>query len=130
MPIGRAPAAARSRTSAPPPQPMSTMSLPAGATRRSSIDVSVGGSVDTAWDRIRGEAGRAVGHRLSRRAVDGARLDRQTAAGLTPLCTVRSADLIIVLESGRVVQSGSHDELMRAEGTYAELFGLQARASR
>ncbi len=44
--------------------------------------------------------------------------------------TVRSADLIIVLESGRVVESGSHDALMRAAGTYAELFELQARAYR
>jgi ATP-binding cassette, subfamily B, bacterial len=44
--------------------------------------------------------------------------------------TVRSADLIIVLESGRAVESGSHDELMRSGGTYAELFELQARAYR
>ena len=44
--------------------------------------------------------------------------------------TVRSADLIVVLESGRAVESGSHDELMRAGGTYAELFELQARAYR
>jgi ATP-binding cassette, subfamily B, bacterial len=44
--------------------------------------------------------------------------------------TVRSADLIVVLQSGRTVQSGSHDELMRAGGTYAELFELQARAYR
>jgi ATP-binding cassette subfamily B protein len=44
--------------------------------------------------------------------------------------TVRSADLIVVLDSGRVVESGSHDALMRAEGTYAELFELQARAYR
>jgi ATP-binding cassette subfamily B protein len=44
--------------------------------------------------------------------------------------TVRSADLIIVLDSGRVVESGSHDALMRAAGTYAELFELQARAYR
>jgi ATP-binding cassette subfamily B protein len=44
--------------------------------------------------------------------------------------TVRSADLIVVLECGRVAESGSHDELMRAGGTYAELFELQARAYR
>jgi len=44
--------------------------------------------------------------------------------------TVRSADLIVVLEGGRAVESGSHDELMRARGTYAELFELQARAYR
>ena len=44
--------------------------------------------------------------------------------------TVRSADLIVVLESGRVAESGSHDELMHSGGTYAELFELQARAYR
>ncbi|HTU94252.1 MAG TPA: ABC transporter ATP-binding protein [Solirubrobacteraceae bacterium] len=44
--------------------------------------------------------------------------------------TVRAADLIVVLDAGRVVESGSHDALMRAGGTYAELFELQARAYR
>jgi ATP-binding cassette, subfamily B, bacterial len=44
--------------------------------------------------------------------------------------TVRSADLIVVLAGGRVVEHGSHDALMAADGTYAELFELQARAYR
>ena len=42
--------------------------------------------------------------------------------------SVRSADRIYVLEHGRVVEQGSHDELMAAGGRYAELFTLQARA--
>jgi ATP-binding cassette subfamily B protein len=42
--------------------------------------------------------------------------------------SVRSADRIYVLESGRVAESGTHDELMRADGLYAELFSLQAAA--
>ncbi len=42
--------------------------------------------------------------------------------------TVRSADLIVVLEHGRVIESGSHAALMSLGGTYAELFDLQARA--
>ena len=42
--------------------------------------------------------------------------------------SVRSADRIYVLHEGRVVEHGSHDELMVADGLYAELFGLQARA--
>jgi ATP-binding cassette, subfamily B, bacterial len=42
--------------------------------------------------------------------------------------TVRSADLIIVLQAGRAIECGSHAELMAAGGTYAELFTLQARA--
>jgi ATP-binding cassette, subfamily B, bacterial len=42
--------------------------------------------------------------------------------------TVRSADLIVFLEHGDVVEAGSHAELMAAGGTYAELFSLQAAA--
>jgi len=42
--------------------------------------------------------------------------------------TVLSADLIVVLEHGRVVETGSHEQLMARGGTYAELFELQARA--
>ena len=42
--------------------------------------------------------------------------------------TVRSADLIVFLEHGRVVEFGSHAELMARGGTYAELFSLQAAA--
>jgi ATP-binding cassette, subfamily B, bacterial len=41
--------------------------------------------------------------------------------------TVRMADQIVVLQEGRIVERGSHDELMRAGGHYAHLFTLQAR---
>lgn len=40
--------------------------------------------------------------------------------------TVRRADRIVVLEGGRVVEDGSHDELVRLGGRYAGLFQLQA----
>jgi ATP-binding cassette subfamily B protein len=42
--------------------------------------------------------------------------------------TVRSADRIYVLEEGRVVEHGSHEELLRHGGQYSELFRLQAAA--
>ncbi len=44
--------------------------------------------------------------------------------------TVRMADLIVVVEDGRVRELGTHTELLRAGGRYAELFTLQARAYR
>jgi ATP-binding cassette subfamily B protein len=44
--------------------------------------------------------------------------------------TVRRADRIIVFEDGRITESGSHDQLMHASGTYARLFKLQAKSYR
>jgi ATP-binding cassette subfamily B protein len=42
--------------------------------------------------------------------------------------TVRQADRILFLEGGRLVEQGTHDELMRLGGRYAQLFTLQAAA--
>jgi ATP-binding cassette, subfamily B, bacterial len=44
--------------------------------------------------------------------------------------TVRMADLIVVLDGARVVEVGTHDELMAKRGPYAELYGIQAAAYR
>jgi ATP-binding cassette subfamily B protein len=44
--------------------------------------------------------------------------------------TVRMADLIVVLDGSRVVEVGSHEELMDRGGPYAELYGIQAAAYR
>jgi ABC-type multidrug transport system fused ATPase/permease subunit len=44
--------------------------------------------------------------------------------------TVRMADRIAVLEQGRIVELGSHDELVGKGGLYAQLFALQARGYR
>ena len=41
------------------------------------------------------------------------------------LSTIRNADLIIVVDQGRVVQRGQHEELMREGGLYAELYRTQ-----
>lgn len=44
------------------------------------------------------------------------------------MSTVRLADRIVVLDGGRVVEQGSHSELLAAGGPYARLWALQARA--
>jgi len=60
----------------------------------------------------------------------------EITAGLTTILishrfsTVRMADLIVVLDGGRIRETGSHDELMRHDGLYAELYRLQAKAYR
>lgn len=44
--------------------------------------------------------------------------------------TVRMADQIVVLQGGSIIERGSHDELMRLNGHYAQLFALQAKGYR
>jgi ATP-binding cassette subfamily B protein len=44
--------------------------------------------------------------------------------------TVRMADRIIVLDNGEILESGTHEELLRKNGHYAELFNLQAKGYR
>jgi ATP-binding cassette subfamily B protein len=59
---------------------------------------------------------------------------REVFAGRTVLvishrfATVRTADRIVVLARGRVVEQGTHEALMNEKGLYAELFSLQASA--
>jgi ATP-binding cassette subfamily B protein len=44
--------------------------------------------------------------------------------------TVRMADQIVVLQDGRIIERGNHDELVSANGHYAHLFSLQAKGYR
>ena len=44
--------------------------------------------------------------------------------------TVRMADHIVVLAEGSIREEGTHDELLRRNGVYAELFQLQAEGYR
>ncbi|MDF2660013.1 MAG: multidrug transporter permease, partial [Paenibacillus sp.] len=41
------------------------------------------------------------------------------------LSTIRSADLILVLDRGRIVERGSHDELMKRQGKYYQMVQIQ-----
>lgn len=39
--------------------------------------------------------------------------------------TIRRADLILLLEDGRIIERGAHDELMRASGKYSDMVRRQ-----
>ena len=67
------------------------------------------GNFDGGWDGADGRITILVSHRFS---------------------TVRMADLIVVLDGSRVVEVGSHEELVAQGGPYAELYGIQAAAYR
>jgi ATP-binding cassette subfamily B multidrug efflux pump len=41
------------------------------------------------------------------------------------LSTIRGADVILVMEHGRIVEQGSHDELLDRGGAYAALYNAQ-----
>jgi ATP-binding cassette, subfamily B, bacterial len=73
-------------------------------------------------------------HALFERFAAAAR-ERTSGGRITVLVshrfsTVRMADFIVVLDGARVVESGSHEELIARDGQYAELYGIQAAAYR
>lgn len=41
------------------------------------------------------------------------------------LSTIRNADLILVMKDGNIIEQGNHDELMAANGFYADLYNSQ-----
>ena len=51
--------------------------------------------------------------------------DKTTLVVAHRLATVQKADRIVVMDSGRIVESGDHEELISKQGLYAHLAGLQ-----
>jgi ATP-binding cassette subfamily B protein len=62
---------------------------------------------------------------LVQKAMAALRSDRTSFVIAHRLSTIRDADLILVLESGRVVEQGTHDDLLAAHGAYANLYNAQ-----
>jgi ATP-binding cassette subfamily B protein len=71
-----------------------------------------------------------VGERLVQRALTTVMAGRTTIAIAHRLSTVRHADVIAVVDAGRIVEHGTHDELVDAGGLYARLHAEQFGAGR
>ena len=67
----------------------------------------------------------AVNEQMVRGALDRLASDRTTLVIAHRLSTVMHADLIIVMDRGRVVESGTHSELLARGGMYAQLVSHQ-----
>jgi len=62
---------------------------------------------------------------LVQQAMAALRTDRTSFVIAHRLSTIRDADLILVMEDGRIVEQGSHDELLAIEGAYFRLYNAQ-----
>ena len=76
------------------------------------------------------ETEHALFERYASTSRQGAAEGRVTILVSHRFSTVRMADLIVVLDGSRVVEVGSHDDLVAKGGQYAELYGIQAAAYR
>ena len=66
---------------------------------------------------------------LIQQSLDELCKGRTTLVVAHRLSTIRNADHIAVVTGGRITESGTHDELMKGNGTYSELYELQFRNS-
>ncbi|WP_232796996.1 ABC transporter ATP-binding protein [Blastococcus atacamensis] len=76
--------------------------------------------LDEATAHLDSESEAAVQH-----ALDTALAGRTSLVIAHRLSTIRSADQILVIDDGRIVESGTHDELLAADGRYADLYRTQ-----
>ena len=66
---------------------------------------------------------------LIQNALDELCVGRTTLVVAHRLSTIKNADEIAVVDDGRIIEQGSHDELIRKDGVYRKLYDLQFRDS-
>ncbi|MBE6388562.1 MAG: ABC transporter ATP-binding protein [Lentisphaerae bacterium] len=71
-----------------------------------------------------------VSEYLVQDALDKLMKDKTTIIIAHRLSTIKNADLIVVLDRGRIVQQGRHDELMAQDGIYRELYQTQSKINK
>ena len=66
---------------------------------------------------------------LLQRAMAALRTDRTSFVIAHRLSTVRDADVILVMDGGRIVEQGDHESLLAAGGAYADLYATEFAAA-
>lgn len=62
---------------------------------------------------------------LVQSAINNLLVDRTALIIAHRLSTIKNADKIIVVENGKIVESGNHEDLLKLNGTYSKLYNIQ-----